>query len=282
MSRDLKLFFSFSPIIVFSILLSYPIYHFVDYRFISIEQYLLTFTYGDLVNFSSITLSPVSQVLYMPYKFIDQDQFIVVNAFVLAIFVFSLHSKYLNRFKSFDITFLALTSIANGLLLILIVENIYFVPFLLLLYYLFIAGGSFDRKSGQYLFAYSLILNPIMLFFVNKFSRVLLRVVFLTLFLAFITLMSVGSLEMLETVFLDFSWIDFILYTMFPICVLYLFSRIFKSSPSIIVLIYVAALSLLISLNLEINSVVFYFAITSMLMLQIFLRNRYHPKRAQI
>ena len=282
MSRNLKLFFSFSPIIVFSILLSYSIYHFVEYRFISIEQYLLTFTYGDLVNFNSRIISPVSQVLYMPYKFLDQDQFIVVNAFVLAIFVFSLHSNYLNRFKSFDIAFLALTSIVNGLLLILIVENIYFVPFLLLLYYLFIAGESFDRKSSQYLFAYSLIVNPIMLFFVDKFSRVHLRVVFLTLFLAFITLMSVGSLEMLETVFLDFLWIDFILYTMFPICILYLLSRIFKTSPKIIILIYVAALTILISLNLEINSVVFYFAITSILMLQIFLRNRYHPERTQL
>jgi hypothetical protein len=281
-SRNLKLFSSLLLTIGFSILLSYSTFHFIDYRFISIDQYLLTFTYGDLVNFKSIILSPVSQVLYMPYKFIDQDQFIIVNAFILVILVFLIHSKYLNRYKSFDITFLALTSFVNGLLLMLIVENIYFVPFLLLLYYLFIAGESLDSKSSQYLFAYSLIVNPIMLFFVDKFFRVLLRVVFLTLFLSFITVMSVGSLEMLETVFLDFSWIDFILYSMFPICILYLLSRIFKSSPIIIILIYVAALILLLSINFEIHSVVFYFAIASILILQIFLRNRYHPKRSQI
>jgi len=281
-SRNLKLLSSLLPIIVLSILISYTTYHFIDYRFISIEQYLLTFTYGDLVNFKSIILSPVSQVLYMPYKFIDQDQFIIVNAFVFAILVLLLHSKYLNRFNSFDITFLALTSFVNGLLLMLIVENIYFVPFLLLLYYLFIAGESLDSKSSQYLFAYSIIVNPIMIFFVAKFSREILRVVFLTIFLAFITIISVGSLDMLETVFLDFSWINFILYTMFPICILYLLSRIFKSSSNIISLIYIATLILLLLLNLEINSVVFYFAITSIFMLQIFLRNRYHPKRAQI
>ena len=267
---------------MFSILLSYMAYLFVDSRISSINQYLLTFAYGDLVNFDGVILSPVSQILYMPYKFLDQDQFLVINTFTLALLVYTLHLNYMNKFGVFDIRFLTLTSFVNGFLLMLILDNVYFVPFLLLVYYLFLNSESFSRKSDQFLFAYSLFVNPIVLFFVDKFTRKILGVVFLTILTIFIAIVSVGSLDVLKIFFLDFSWIKFAQYTMLPISILYIFSKIVKSSLNKTRYIFISILILLLLQNSDLNVIVFYTAITSMFMFHIFLKNKYHPNSSKI
>jgi len=280
--KNFKLYFSFLPFIMFSILLSYVAYLFVDFRISSIEQYLLNFAYGDLVNFDGVILSPLSQILYMPYKFLDQDQFLVINTFTLALLVYTLHLNYINKFGVFDIRFLTLASFVNGFLFMLILDNVYFIPFLLLVYYLFLNSECFSRKSDQFLFAYSLFVNPIVLFFVEKFTRRILGVVTLTILTIFIAIVSVGSLDVLTIFFLDFSWIKFAQYTMLPISILYIFSKILKSSLNKTRYIFISTLILLLLQNSDLSALVFYSAITSMFMFHIFLKNKYHPNGSKI
>jgi len=281
-TKTLKLYFSFSPIIIFAILLSYLSYQLGNYRLISIEQYLLTFTYGDLVIFNGVILSPLSQILYVPYMFLDRDQFMVLNIFALALFVFSLHSKYMKKFDFFDIRFLALTSVVNGFILMLIFENVYFVPFLLLIYYLVLVIEPFNSKSNQFLFAYSLFVNPIMLLLSKKFSRETLKIIFLTIITMLVTILSVSRVEVIDILFQDFSWISFAQYTLFPISIFYAFTKAIKSSLYKTLLLFIATLILLLWQKLDVHAGIFYLEAAFIFLFQIFLVKRYRPNRSEV